>query len=219
MARLKQWLGATPDKVGRLFVVSAPSGTGKTSLVKAVLEHDPSTRMSVSFTTRPMRPAEREGQDYFFVDQARFQQLQAAGEMLESAEVFGNFYGTGKGQVDALLNAGHNVILEIDWQGAQQVRKAAPECKSIFILPPSCSELERRLRNRKTDSDEVIARRLGESVADMGHWAEFDYVVVNDDFNQARDALSAIIGGGAEQYASTAPNARAVAQGIVNGAD
>ena len=204
---------------GQLFVVSAPSGAGKTSLVKALLERDSRTRMSVSFTTRPMRSAEEEGKDYFFVSKERFETLRAQGEMLESADVFGNHYGTGKAQVDALLGAGHNVILEIDWQGAQQVRNAAPDCRSIFILPPSRAELERRLRQRKTDSEEVIARRLGESVADMNHWSEFDYVVVNDDFNQAVDALLSIVAGQGERYASNAAEVSSVADGIVNGPD
>lgn len=219
MTRIKQWLGGSAVPAGRLFVVSAPSGAGKTSLVKAVLARDANTRMSVSYTTRPMRSAEVEGQDYFFVDKVRFEALRDRGEMLESAEVFGNYYGTGRAQVDELLAAGHNVILEIDWQGARQVRVAATACQSIFILPPSRTELERRLRQRQTDTAEVIARRLGESVADMEHWAEFDYVVVNDDFNQAVDALASIIAGNGAHYASDGPNVSAMAEGIVSGPD
>src|SRR6187549_528768 len=145
---------------GALFVIAAPSGAGKTSLVKAVLERDPSLRVSVSHTTRKPRANEISGDHYFFVSVDEFKRLIEAGEFLEHAQVFDNFYGTGRAQVEALRNAGHDVILEIDWQGARQVRAAQPDCKSVFILPPSRRELETRLRNRKTDSDQVIERRL-----------------------------------------------------------
>lgn len=200
----------------QLVVVSAPSGAGKTSLVKAVLARDGRARMSVSFTTRPMRPNEVDGQDYFFVDAARFETLRDDGQLLEHAEVFGNYYGTGREHVDALLGAGHHVILEIDWQGAQQVRAAAPGCRSVFVLPPSARELERRLRARQTDSDEVIARRLGESMDDMTHWPEFDYVIINDHFDEAVDALMAVVDGRGEDYSREHPGVREAAEAVLN---
>ena len=179
-------MSADSRRRGALFVIAAPSGAGKTSLVKAVRERDPSLRFSVSHTTRKQRPTEVPGRDYHFVDVDEFKRLEAAGEFLENAQVFDNFYGTGRTQVEAMRNAGHDVILEIDWQGAQQVRKAQPDCVTVFILPPSRRELEARLRNRKTDSEEVIARRLRDSIADMSHYAEFDRVIVNEDFETRR---------------------------------
>ena len=180
---------------GSLFVIAAPSGAGKTSLVKAVLDRDPSLRVSISHTTRKQRPTEIPGRDYHFIDVDEFKRLRDAGEFLEHAQVFDNFYGTGRAQVEALRNAGHDVILEIDWQGARQVRAAQPDCQSVFILPPSRRELEARLRNRKTDSEEVIARRLRDSIADMSHYAEFDRVIVNDDFETAVGQLLQILRG------------------------
>jgi len=193
-----------PARRGSLFVIAAPSGAGKTSLVNEVLKRDPALKVSVSHTTRKPRPHEIDGQHYHFVGLEEFRRLQAAGEFLEHAQVFDNYYGTGRTQVDALRNAGHDVILEIDWQGAQQVRKAVPDCISIFILPPSRQELETRLRNRKTDSDEVIARRLRDSIADMGHYAEFDRVVVNRDFETAVRQLLDILRGRAGYEADRA---------------
>jgi len=180
---------------GSLFVIAAPSGAGKTSLVKAVLARDPSLRVSISHTTRKQRETEVPGRDYHFITVDEFKRLRDAGEFLEHAQVFDNFYGTGRAQVEALRNAGHDVILEIDWQGARQVRKAQPDCTAIFILPPSRRELEVRLRNRKTDSDEVIARRLRDSIADMTHYTEFDRVVVNDQFESAVAQLLEILRG------------------------
>jgi guanylate kinase len=188
-------MSAAARSRGSLFVIAAPSGAGKTSLVKAVLDRDPGLRVSVSHTTRKQRPTEVPGRDYNFVDVEEFKRLRDAGEFLEHAQVFDNFYGTGRAQVEALRNAGHDVILEIDWQGAQQVRKAQPDCKTIFILPPSRAELEARLRNRKTDSDQVIERRLRDAVADMSHYGEFDCVVVNDEFETAVGQLLAILRG------------------------
>jgi guanylate kinase len=182
-------------KRGSLFVIAAPSGAGKTSLVKAVLERDPSLRVSVSHTTRKPRPHEIPGDHYYFVSVEEFERLRAAGEFLESAQVFDNYYGTGRAQVEALRDAGDNVILEIDWQGARQVRAAQPDCHSVFILPPSRRELEVRLRNRKTDSDEVIERRLRDSIADMSHYGEFDSVVVNEKFEDAVTDLLIILRG------------------------
>jgi guanylate kinase len=180
---------------GALYVIAAPSGAGKTSLVKAVLERDPALRVSISHTTRPRRENEIAGRDYNFITVDEFKRLRDSGEFLEHAQVFDNFYGTGRAQVEALRNAGHDVILEIDWQGAQQVRKAVPDCRTVFILPPSRLALETRLRNRKTDSDAVIARRLRDSIADMSHYAEFDTVIVNDDFEKAVGQLLQVLRG------------------------
>ena len=188
-------MSANAKRRGSLFVIAAPSGAGKTSLVKAVLDRDPSLRVSISHTTRKPRPHERDAEHYHFITVDEFRRLAAAGEFLEHAQVFDNFYGTGRAQVEALRNAGHDVILEIDWQGAQQVRNAQPDCTSIFILPPSRVALENRLRSRKTDSDDVIARRLRDSIADMTHYAEFDRVIVNDDFEKAVGELLQILRG------------------------
>ena len=190
---------------GALYVIAAPSGAGKTSLVKAVLSRDPSLRVSVSHTTRKQREKEIPGVDYNFVSIEEFRRLIGQDAFLEHAQVFDNFYGTGRAQVEALRNAGHDVILEIDWQGAQQVRKAQPDCKSVFVLPPSRAELEARLRNRKTDSEQVIERRLRDAVADMSHFDEFDYVIVNNDFETAVAELLAILRGGGGEFTAKRP--------------
>jgi guanylate kinase len=189
---------ATTARRGRLFVIAAPSGAGKTSLVKALLERRPELRLSISHTTRKMRPTELPGREYYFVTVDEFRERIGRGEFLEHAQVFDNYYGTGRRPVEEQLAKGRNVILEIDWQGARLVRAALPECLSIFILPPSRRALEERLRNRKTDSDEVIARRLRDSIGDMSHWSEFDYVVVNDDFERAVTDLGRIVDGRGE---------------------
>jgi guanylate kinase len=178
---------------GQLFVISAPSGAGKTSLVKALRERLPSLSVSTSHTTRPPRPTEQDGREYFFVTDAAFNELVARGAFLEHARVFDHQYGTSRHQLEAKLAAGSDVILEIDWQGARQVRAAVPGCQSIFILPPSRVALRERLMNRKTDSAAVIERRLADAVADMSHYREFDYVVVNDAFDQAVAELVAIL--------------------------
>lgn len=183
---------------GKLFVIAAPSGAGKTSLVRALMQRRPALRFSISYTTRKQRPTERDGHDYFFVDNAQFERMVAAGEFLEHARVFDNYYGTSRAQVVHLLEQSQDVLLEIDWQGAQQIRGALPECRSIFVLPPSLAALEQRLRNRATDSDEVIARRLRDSIADLSHWNEFDYIVINDDFGRATADLEAIVAGQGE---------------------
>ena len=182
----------------RLFVVAAPSGAGKSTLVNALLAREPRLRLSVSHTTRPIRPNEQDGREYYFIPVTGFQALAQRGIFLEHAQVFDNFYGTSKQQLEDKLAAGFDVILEIDWQGARQVRAAIPDCVTIFILPPSRAALETRLRNRKTDSDAVIARRLGDSVSDMSHCREFDYIVVNDDFERAVGDLQIILRGGAK---------------------
>jgi guanylate kinase len=183
---------------GKLFVIAAPSGAGKTSLVRALMERRPALRFSISYTTRAKRASETHGRDYFFVDKPQFERMVAAGEFLEHARVFDNYYGTSRAQVEQILDQGQDVLLEIDWQGAQQIRRALPECRSIFVLPPSVAALEQRLRNRATDSDDVIARRLRDSIADLSHWNEFDYIVVNDDFTHATAELEAIVSGQGE---------------------
>jgi guanylate kinase len=182
-----------PNPAGRLFVISAPSGAGKTSLVKALREKEPRLYVSVSHTTRPQRIHETDGREYHFVSLAQFNEMADAGGFLEHAQVFGNHYGTGRAALQAQLAAGHDVVLEIDWQGARQVRCAHPDCTGIFILPPSRAALRERLEARSTDSSEVIARRLREAVTDMSRWDEFDYVVVNDDFEEALDGLRHIV--------------------------
>ena len=191
-----------PMKPGRLIVISAPSGAGKTSLVKKLLEDDPRLELSISSTTRKRRPTETEGREYHFVTVAKFKSLETSGEVLESARVFDNFYGTSRGFVGKRLEAGRDVVLEIDWQGARQVRARMPQCVSIFVLPPSRAALAERLARRATDSAEVIARRLADAAADMSHYREFDYVVVNDDFAQAVADLERIIAGAGAELAS-----------------
>ncbi len=178
---------------GNLFIVTAPSGAGKTSLVKALLDTTDGVRVSISYTTRAPRPGEQNGVHYFFVDVPTFERMIKDGAFLEHANVFGNYYGTAHQTVADFLAQGTDVILEIDWQGAQQVRKMFPAATGIFILPPSRTELESRLRNRKTDDDQVIARRISEAVVEMSHYAEFDYVVVNDHFDRALAELRSII--------------------------
>ena len=178
---------------GRLYVVSAPSGAGKTSLVKALMEREPGIRFSVSYTTRKPRPNEVAARDYHFVTMERFAEMAARDEFLEHAQVFDNYYGTGARAVDDALAKGERLLLEIDWQGARQVRSRLPEARGIFILPPSRSSLEQRLKARSTDSDAVIARRLQDAAQDLAHWAEFDYVVINDRFERALQDLQAIV--------------------------
>ncbi|MGE3394864.1 MAG: guanylate kinase [Steroidobacteraceae bacterium] len=183
---------------GKLFVIAAPSGAGKTSLMRALMERRPSVEFSVSCTTRAPRAHEQDGRDYHFIRRDEFERLVAAGEFIEHADVFGNFYGTRRSVVAAALAEGRDLILEIDWQGARQVREHLPEAVHVFILPPSRAELEARLRKRATDSAEAIARRLAESAIEMSHWREFDYVVVNRDFDQALAELEAIFDGRGE---------------------
>lgn len=178
---------------GKLYVVAAPSGAGKTTLVRLLLDSEPSVHLSVSYTTRGPRPGELDGREYHFVDVATFRAMMARGDFLEWAEVHGNFYGTSKVWIADQLSAGHDVLLEIDWQGAQQVRAAFPDAIGVFILPPSMEELTRRLTGRGTDSAEVIERRLAAAQAEMRHVGEFDYVIINDSLEQALDDLRAVV--------------------------
>jgi len=177
---------------GTLYIISAPSGAGKTSLITKLLEGLDDAEMAVSHTTRPQREGEIDGKHYHFVSADQFLAGIGNNEFLEHAHVFGNHYGTSKKAIEDITDKGIDVILEIDWQGAQQVRKLMPESESIFILPPSKEELERRLRGRGTDSDEVISNRLEQSCADMTHYDELDYVVINDDFEKAMGSLESI---------------------------
>jgi guanylate kinase len=200
----------------RLYVISAPSGAGKTSLVKALLERLPELRVSTSHTTRKPRPNEQEGREYFFVDNTEFNALVDDGVFLEHARVFDNHYGTNRHQLEDKLDAGHDVILEIDWQGARQVRTAMPACRSIFILPPSRDALRTRLTTRQTDSPTVIERRLADAAADMSHYSEFDYVVINDVFAKAVEDLVQIIAGKGEKLAATRPELTPVVANLLD---
>ncbi|OGI48442.1 MAG: guanylate kinase [Candidatus Muproteobacteria bacterium RBG_16_65_34] len=178
---------------GKLFILSAASGTGKTSLANALVEGLPDLEFSVSHTTRAPRPGERHGAHYYFVRRAEFDAMVARGEFLEHATVFGNSYGTARAEVEQRLGRGESVVLDIDWQGARTVKRLLPEAVSIFILPPSRAALEERLIKRGQDSPATIARRMAEAVSEMRHYPEFDYVVVNDDFDAALSDLRAII--------------------------
>ena len=177
----------------QLFVLSAPSGAGKTSIVKQACVRMSKLAVSISHTTRPKRPADRDGVDYHFVDEAEFQRMIERGEFLEHARVFGNLYGTSQAEVEKTLAAGTDVLLEIDWQGADQVRRLMPQACSIFIVPPSREILQSRLRGRASDSSAVIERRLQEAVADMKHFSNYEYLIVNDDFELALEQLCAVV--------------------------
>lgn len=178
---------------GTLFTVSAPSGAGKTSLVNALLARDTSIKVSISHTTRTKRPGEEDGRDYHFVDASVFQQMVANGDFLEHAEVFGNFYGTSKSAVEALLAEGNDIILEIDWQGAQQMRELMPKAQSIFILPPSVEALRQRLQGRGQDNDSVIEQRMQQAISEISHYTESQWLIINDDFERALQELHSII--------------------------
>jgi guanylate kinase len=177
---------------GNLFVITAPSGAGKTSLVRALLEADNRAMLSVSYTTRPARPGEVDGKDYHFVSRERFEEMLQRGDFLESAEVYGNYYGTSQPWLEGAMNSGNDLILEIDWQGAAQVRKLFPAAVGVFVLPPSLDVLRQRLKSRAQDSDEVIARRLAAAKEDMSHVNEFDYVIINNQFDVALQDLLAV---------------------------
>ena len=200
-------MSKTPS-TGKLFVFAAPSGAGKTTLVHAVVTKHPELRFSISYTTRKPRRNEANGVDYLFVDEDEFMRLRDAGEMLEYANVFDHYYATSRSQVEKHLADDRDVILEIDWQGARQVRESMPECVTIFILPPSVRELERRLRDRRTDAPEVIERRLRDALADMAHWDEFDYVIINDDLDRAISDLEAVLAGDGEAMSTANPELR-----------
>lgn len=176
-----------------LYIVASPSGGGKSSLIAALLERDESVRLSVSHTTRPPRPGEVDGVHYIFVSEAEFEELIAHGAFLEYARVFDNRYGTGRAAVEHQLAEGHDVLLDIDWQGARQVRQSFPSSRGIFILPPSMDELHERLAARGQDDENVIARRMREARAEISHWNEFEFLIVNDDFERALDDLQSII--------------------------
>lgn len=204
------------NEPGRLYVIAAPSGAGKTSLVKALMAREPRLRFSVSYTTRPPRPNEVDGQDYHFVTQAQFQEMVGRDEFLEHAQVFDNFYGTGLGAVKSALEHGQLVLLEIDWQGARQVRARLPAARSIFILPPTRGALEERLKARSTDSAAIIERRLRDAAEDLTHWTEFDYVVINDRFEQAVNDLVAIVQDRGGALAATRPDVARFAAGLLH---
>lgn len=178
---------------GTLFIVSAPSGAGKTTLVRKLMERDPGIRHSISYTTRPPRPAERNGHDYHFIDIPTFLAMRERGDFLEWAEVHGNFYGTSRTWLLDEMRAGRDTLLEIDWQGAQQVRALMPQAVSIFIVPPSIGELERRLRGRGQDSEDVIQRRVAAALGELRHVDEFDFVIINNDLQEALDDLAAAV--------------------------
>jgi guanylate kinase len=181
-------------RLGLLLILSSPSGAGKSTMTKRLRVWDPSIRFSVSATTRAPRAGEEDGKDYYFRSRDDFEQMVATGEMLEHAEVFGNFYGSPRGPVTDNMNAGVDTLFDIDWQGGQQIKQAMGEnVVSIFILPPSMAELEHRLRSRGQDSDEVIAGRMSKSLSEISHWAEYDYVLINDDPDKCEAELRAIL--------------------------
>jgi guanylate kinase len=199
-----------------LYVISAPSGAGKTSLIRALRERHPGLLLSTSHTTRAPRANEQQGREYYFVDKAEFKRMIAAGDFLEHAQVFDNHYGTSHHQLREKLTAGADVILEIDWQGAQQVRRLVPTVRTIFILPPSRAALRERLIDRQTDTPEVIARRLADAVADMRHYREFDYVIVNDDFARALADLEKILAGQGQPFRAQRPELAALTRNLLD---
>ncbi len=179
---------------GLMLVLSSPSGAGKTTISRRLLDTDNNLSLSVSATTRPPRPGEVDGTDYFFVDQARFDAMVAGGELLEHAVVFGNNYGTPRAPVEAALEQGRDVLFDIDWQGTQQVREAArDDLVSVFVLPPSTAELERRLYTRAQDSEAVVRGRMAKAADEMSHWAEYDYIIINDDIDKSVEQVEAIL--------------------------
>ncbi|HET6538562.1 MAG TPA: guanylate kinase [Sphingopyxis sp.] len=182
------------DRRGLLFVLSSPSGAGKTTISRKLLAADADIGLSISATTRPMRPGEVDGKDYHFIDVARFKDMVANGDFLEWAHVFDNRYGTPRAPVEAMLQSGRDVLFDVDWQGAQQLyQEAGPDVVRVFILPPSMAELERRLRGRNTDSDAVIASRMARAANEISHWDAYDYVLINDDVEACFDQVMAIL--------------------------
>ncbi len=198
-------MSETAARPGTLFIVSAPSGAGKTSLLKALMARDESVTFSVSYTTRDPRSGEIDGRDYHFIDQARFEAMREANAFLESAEVYGNGYGTAIADVCNELAQGRKVVLEIDWQGARQVRERMPEAVSVFILPPSRECLRARLTERGTDSEAIIDQRMAVATAEMAHWDEYDYVIINDQFERAVEQLGAVLNGQGQGVACARP--------------
>jgi guanylate kinase len=186
---------SAPTRRGLLIILSSPSGAGKSTLSRRLLEIDPEVQFSVSATTRPPRPGEQEGQDYFFKSRREFEAMVEAGDMLEHAEVFGNLYGTPRASVEAAIGRGQDVLFDVDWQGGQQIRNSTlrDAVVSVFILPPSIPELESRLKARGQDSDGVVAERMARSRDEISHWAEYDYVLVNEDLARCEDELKAIL--------------------------
>ena len=190
----KKRLDATVARRGLMLVLSSPSGAGKTTLSRRLLEEDDGVALSISVTTRKMRPGEQDGRDYHFIDQRRFDALVDSGELIEYAEVFDNSYGTPKKPVMEALAQGRDVLFDVDWQGTQQLRDKAPkDVASIFVLPPSIAELEKRLHKRAQDDYDTIVRRMAKAADEMSHWAEYDYVVINNDLDQAFSEVSAIL--------------------------
>jgi guanylate kinase len=182
------------ERRGLMFVLSSPSGAGKTTLSRLLMDRTPGLKMSVSATTRPARPGETEGRDYYFMNDHRFEQMVKAGELLEWATVFEHRYGTPRAPVEAALSAGEDVLFDIDWQGTQQLReKAGADVVSVFILPPSAADLEKRLHSRAQDSDEVIRRRMNRASNEMSHWAEYDYIVINHDIDGAFAEVQSVL--------------------------
>lgn len=202
---------------GTLFIVSAPSGAGKTSLLARLLADTPTLCLSISHTTRPIRPGEQDGVNYHFTDRTTFIRMVEQGRFLEHAEVFGNFYGTSADWVANTLRQGKDVILEIDWQGAQQIRRQVPDTISIFILPPSLPVLAQRLRGRGQDGEDVIARRLAGARDEISHYGEYDYLVINDDFDQALADLAAIFRAERQRTQRQAEGRAALIQDLLSG--
>jgi len=186
-------MSSSSTRRGSLFIIAAPSGAGKTSLVNALLKKDQRLTLSISHTTRSPRPGETNGQHYYFVSEAEFERMAGNGDFMEHARVFDHYYGTNRHSVAEQLEKGRDVVLEIDWQGARQVRAVFPGCCSIFIIPPSLETLRKRLMGRGQDSEEVIQRRMRDAQAEISHWDEFEYLVVNDDFDKALEELTAIV--------------------------
>ena len=209
---MEKKLPEPPRERGSILIISAPSGSGKSTLVRRLIASLPDLAFSVSYTTRPRREGEQEGRDYFFVTRKRFERMIAGGDFIEWAEVHGHLYGTSKGQIDKALEAGRDILLDIDVQGHQQVRKRLPEALSVFVMPPSLQELKRRLAERHSDSPQVIEKRLAAARQEITHWPEYDYLVVNDHLSLATQALRAIVRAGRFRRQNQAERAREICE-------